>query len=396
MSDPGWPQDNELRRHFERHIRIYWFRKLLTALLTLLLVASAVATITLVQRFNQVSDQYNREKQGLAEQLINAMTEQESLSTANADLNQRLSSSTDAASKERKKQEDEKQQLDSSLKTSKSVLSSRETELNELQNARTELEKKFKTLNAALESEKKRNSELSQKLNAQTATPVVPANVPVFPPPDDLQHATIVLFCHLRDGYPMRDLARISLQHFFVAHNYPSGLEANPLRKLAFAQFNGNFQKARLLNPNPTFSSNSLQDESIFSDWFQEAEAVASTADLNSSSEELAAAFRLLKPEANPNPVSQLMLIVPGALRSPRLDTFKCANRISVFQIALDGQDADDWSALCKQSGGLFQQFQISQNSGGPPEESWRLESSLQVWAERVMLSLPVTAKKGP
>jgi hypothetical protein len=396
MSNPGWPQDNELRRQFERHIRMYWFRKVLTALVTLLLVACAIVAITLVQRFNQVSDQYSREKLGLAEQLEKAKTEQLSLSEANAAMNQRLATSTDAASGEKKKLEGEKQQLDDSLRKSQRELSERETHLQTLVKEQENQKKEIATLNTDLGVEKNRVRELEEKLKVQTATPVVAASVAAFPPTDDLQHATIVLFCHLRDGYSMRDLARSSLQHLFVAHNYSSGMKVNPLRKLAFAQFNGTFQKDRLRTPDSTFSSISLQDDSIFSAWFQDAETVASSADLNTSSEELAAAFSLLKPEENPNPVSQLMLIVPGALRCPRLDTFQCANRISVFQIALDGQDAGDWSALCSQTGGLFQQFRISQNSGITPEESWQLESSLQVWAERVMLSLPVTAKKGP
>lgn len=396
MSNPGRPQNNELRRHIEHHIRMYWFRKLLTALLTLLLVACATAAIILVQRFNQVSNQFSRDKQGLAEQLEKAKTEQQSLSEENAALNQRLTSSTDSASSERKKLQGEKQQLDESLQKNLRDLSNRETNLQQLRTERDNQEKTIGTLHTDLASEKNRVRELQQKLQAQTATPAPPAIIPAFPPTDDLQHATIVLFCHLRDGYSMRDLARSSLQHFFVAHNYPSGMTVNPLRKLAFAQFNGTFQKDRLRTPDSTFSSISLQDDSIFSAWFQDAETVASSADLNPSSEELAATFSLLKPEQNPNPVSQLMLIIPGALRCPRLDTFQCAKRISVFQIALDGQDTGDWSALCSQTGGLFQQFRISQNSGIPPEESWRLESSLQVWAERVMLSLPVTAKKGP
>jgi hypothetical protein len=399
MNPADGSRDDQLQKLIERHIWFSRCRKLRTALLTLLLAACATTTLSLVRLAAHVSDRYKdksqevdsmkRERDSLQNQFTALQNEYNAqILATNQNKQNLLKTSGEQIGKITK--------LEGDLTARNSALTARDLEIRSLKSSVALKDVSIRDLNSQITAVRAENQSLREQLNKPVPPSERRLELSEFPPSDEQQHATIVLFCHLRDGYPMRDLARNSLQHFFVAHNYPSSMQANPLRKLAFAQFNGSFRKDRLLNPSSTFSIINLQDDSVFSAWFQSADTAASSADLNASSEELAACFGLLKPEGNPNTVSQLMLIVPGKLQCPNVEVFRCADRISVFQIALDGQNGDEWAAVCRQSGGLFQQFRIRQNSELAPEETWRLESSLQVWAERVMLSLPVTTKKGP
>jgi hypothetical protein len=400
--------ESRMQQILHRHVRRFWLRRLTLALMCLLLTISAITCILVVgearEREFDVRDLETDLKRLQAEELKWVETElglQRAIEASEkeaSDISRTLTSlrgelietKQDFAGEQKKIKDN-----DAAIKQLNDAKIASEREQQKMQKSMEDLAAKLSKAQADQRATAEQKKAIEQKLLSPTLAADQLQQLTDFPPANELRHTTLVLFCHLRDGYSMNEIAQRSLLRFFVAHNYPREGKHNPEQKLCLAQFNGSYKKdQQLFSPTSDLSITELQDEQRFAVWFKQRDAVAASANLDSCAEEIESTFKLYT-NNDPSKVKQLLLVVPGSLRPFDPEKWRFVDRVSVFQISLAGQQATDWSAVCRRTGGVLRQFQVSSNDGLGPEEVWQLESSLQVWAERVMCTLPLSGRKG-